>query len=225
MPAKLTTPRPHGTRTRYLHGPLGTDSSNGCRCAPCCHANTMYQKRRRVRVAHHGPILVDPTEARNHIAWLRRNGIGRKKIAQLAGVDRSTIGRLTDGGTDRIRVDVANRIINITLQHVRAHARWIPAEPTRRLIEALLAAGWTRGQIARAIGHHSRTLTIASYGHTHVTPLNAAKIEALARRHVPGAWAEICAGMPTAEQQRRQDAAKRQADLRARRKAGTSPAA
>lgn len=224
MPAKLTTPRAHGTRTRYLHGPLGTDARNGCRCTPCCTANTMYQKRRRVRVARQGPILIDAGEARRHVAWLRRHGLGRRNIARLADVDHSTIYRL-DAGAPRIRADIADRILNITLEHVRAEARYIPAGQTRRLLDALLAAGWTRGQIAKAVGNKTQTLTIASYGHTRVTARNAAKIEALARRHVPGAWAQIVGALPTDEEQQRRANADRKARQRDRQKAARERAA
>lgn len=184
----MRQPRPHGTRARYMMGPTGSDTANGCRCEPCRKANTAYSKRRAVRVARVGLSQVDATEVRSHIAWLRANGIGRRSIAAHADIDCSTVRRLTLGQAT-VRREIAERVLRINL--VDATARYIDARPTRMLIDGLVADGWNRAAIAQALGQRSKSLTLASYGHDLIEPRNAARVDALVRRVAPHVWTKV----------------------------------
>lgn len=135
----MADPRAHGVRSTYVAG--------GCRCEPCCAANTRYAKWRELN----GPRLVDATPARQHIAALRNAGVGRREIARRAGVALTVINRLA--GMDRsqpahrVRPETLAAILAVTPDH-RAPGAVIPATGTRRRLQALIAIGWTQAELA-----------------------------------------------------------------------------
>lgn len=181
MTRRTTGQRPHGTRNRYMIGAAGSDPANGCRCEPCTAANTIYQKRRR------GGAYIDPTPVAEHLEFLSRNGIGKRTVAAIADIDQSTVYRIRRGGK-LIRRDTAERILRIHVLAARAHTRHVPAERTHRLIDGLVAAGWTRTGIAKALGYRSPALQL---NHPTITTVNAAKVDAFVRRVAPGVWVQV----------------------------------
>lgn len=180
--------RTHGTRTCYAMGLTGSDTKNGCRCEPCTAANTLDAKLRTVAAARNGGnLLVDAGKARDHVAWLRANLIGRRAIASYAGVDVSTVYRLTRGKA-QVRSDIAERILALNL--TTCQARYIDATTTRRLLDGLIADGWTRAAIAKALGYRSKALNITRYS-TNASPATIAKVDALVRRVAPHTWTRV----------------------------------
>src|SRR5579859_6976414 len=90
----VTTTRAHGTRACYVCGP-GPGSGPGCRCDACRAANRAHA-RRRARLTAYGQWhpFVDAEPVRDHIQALSQAGIGRRRVAALAGISDAALGRL-----------------------------------------------------------------------------------------------------------------------------------
>lgn len=180
--------REHGTFACYKFGPTGGDHRRGCRCDPCRAANTAYYYVRKRRVA---PPYVSATPAREHLAWLATRGVGLKTVAKVSGVSQGALWKLMYGkrrpdGTQRpskrIRPDTASKILAVTPADGAGGSR-VPAGPVWDDVNRLLARGWTKRAIARAIG--SGTENGLQIGGQVVTRRNARAIRALLDRPVP----------------------------------------
>lgn len=146
--------REHGTRAKYR--------VEGCRCDACRAASTAYARelnRRHVQAQYGAgePPLVDSTEARQHIEWLRAHGMGTRRIAELSGVSRSVLrailGQRCDRTGAKIRPETAAKILAVRPDEENlADAARVPAGATARRLQALIAIGWTRQELARRIG-------------------------------------------------------------------------
>lgn len=176
------TERPHGTRVRYVWGPTGSDSANGCRCFDCCDATYRYERdRRRARERGEAPFI-DATETRDHILWLRDNGIGRRSIAARTGLSTSNIARIAKGTVTRIRPTTADKILAIHLG-VALGRTAVDASRTLAQVDDLVThCGMTRSEIAAALGMRTRALQIGRTGR--VTRNNAERVEQLWRQRM-----------------------------------------
>ena len=101
----------------------------------------------------YGTTLVDSTAARQHVEKLREAGVGRRTIAEMAGVAESVIARLI--GIDRSRP--ANRVTPETAAAILAididsSSPYVDATGARRRIQSLGAIGWSQTAIADRIG-------------------------------------------------------------------------
>lgn len=189
--------RDHGTYTCYVWGPEpGSVTGRGCRCAECCAANTRYEKDRAARVA---PPYVGANQAREHVAWLSTQGVGLKQVAKRSGVSQGALWKLMYGkrrqdGTQvpsrRIRPETAAAILAVMPAHGAGGSR-VPAGRVWEDVRRLLARGWTKSAIARAIGQGGPGLQI---GRQVVTRRNAAAIRGLLDQPVPddvgAAWSQ-----------------------------------
>jgi hypothetical protein len=165
----------HGTRSNY---------TTGCRCQPCTEANRTYARnldrhKSRVRYGIEQPIerFCDPTEAQNHLEWLRTNGIGLRTVTNTTGLSRKTLFEIRRRTVTRILITTHNKILSVGL-HRAPNASLIPADQTWRLVNELLDEGWTGGRINRAIGNNSYALQL---GKIRVQRSTAKKIEELHR--------------------------------------------
>lgn len=150
----------HGTRSRYVRG---------CRCDDCRAANRTYARRRDVygwseRVA---ADWCDAEPARQHILELRAQGMGKRRIAEVAGVHLSVIDVILYGkhGSPATRVlrRNADKVLAVSLDH--APGAVVDATGARRRIRALQAIGWPLHEIASRIGWATSNLgTLASGG-------------------------------------------------------------
>lgn len=155
----------HGTRTAYV--------LDRCRCRACRDANSAAE-RQMTRAQAYGRwqpyIDADPTRA--HIARLRADGIGLKRIAALSGVAHGTLWKLVYGkprvdGTcvpsRRCRPETAARILAVTasLEHLGSVVL-VDATGTRRRMQALVAIGWSISCLGRRLGITNIHNTIAS---------------------------------------------------------------
>lgn len=177
--------RPHGQRARYMFGPAGGDTRNGCRCIPCTDANTAYQRGRRADLRRlHGPTGRTTTaeEARAHIAFLASRGCGDRAIAEAAGLDRSTVQRIRQGRYAYVYKATAEAILGVSVIRARKPAQLVPVEPTRLLVDEMVAAGWARRDLARMLGYTGRGLPFLR--HPRITAANAARVHALHERLV-----------------------------------------
>ncbi|TGB11578.1 helix-turn-helix domain-containing protein [Streptomyces sp. MZ04] len=137
----------------------------GCKRPECRSRNSAYS-RRRYRQVGYGTWqpLTDAEPVRQHIAALRAAGNSIPRIQKLARVSAATIARIIYDGVnpraDRIRRDVAQRILNVPVQAAPTtpHTR-IDGTGTRRRIQALVWMGWTFTMLGPHLGIHPRQLT------------------------------------------------------------------
>lgn len=144
--------RQHGTYTCYRWGPEpGQDWRRGCRCLPCTDAAVLYNKlsvRRRINGIE---TLFDNTEAREHLKFLRANGVGLRTVAEQSGVGRTALMQIINGHTKRARAETIAKILAVGT-HVRAPGALVDATRTWELIDDMLRYGYTKGDLARRLG-------------------------------------------------------------------------
>lgn len=178
---KLGRPRTarHGTRTMY--------TQHHCRCEPCTIANREYARRaeRRRRDIEYGfvppppPRLIDATEVRDHLRWLSAKGVGRRTVAQVTGLSNSAIAELSSGRRTMTTPATADRILNVGLLHRPdgSDGARVPSEPVRRMVDELVALGYSRAALARMLGYRSRALQFAD--RPGCNPQTARRVKAL----------------------------------------------
>lgn len=152
------TIHPHGSRTRYRHGPdeHGTEG-RGCRCRLCTDAAAKSVNLFRLRVAEVGHRKVDTAPVREHIQQLNRAGLAYKTIAELAGVKIAVIDRLLYGlpaqnvpPSRRMYRENAEAILAVHSHQLGG--KYTLAVGTRRRLQSLALAGWPTTHIAARAG-------------------------------------------------------------------------
>lgn len=157
--------REHGTHAKYV--------VDRCKCEPCRDANRRYELARRRAMARPDEAwvpYVPAQKARAHIAELAAAGVGLKTIAKLARVPHGSLTKLVYGDrarrmgpSKRIRPETERKILSVTVADVIAEggAQKIPAGPTWKLLDELIARGWTRTELARRLGHTAPALQVS----------------------------------------------------------------
>ncbi|KAB7850185.1 hypothetical protein [Streptomyces mobaraensis] len=147
----MTKLPPHGHISRYKY--------HGCKCLTCMDGWRDYNRTvRRQQAYGRWEPTVDADVVRAHLAVLREAGLGIGRIAQLAGVTRSTVGRLwhgVKGSPPRRRVQqrTARGILAVRPDlAVFADGAHVDATGTRRRLQALVAVGWTHRALAPHLG-------------------------------------------------------------------------
>lgn len=178
--ATITSRRPHGSYVKYV--------VEQCRCEECREGARVYGQR-RWRAMHRPDEAwvpyVPAGRAREHVKELSAAGIGPKTIAALSGVPHGSLAKLIYGDpkrrmgpSRRIRPDTERRILSVTVEQVYG-AQKIPAGPTWRLLDDLIARGFTRGWIAQQLGAKVPALQISR---NLVRASTARRVEELHRR-------------------------------------------
>lgn len=173
MTAPTSTPRPvrdctHKT-VHHEHGTLNAYKQDRCRCAPCTAASTMNERRRRL-AEHLGAArgLLDAAPVRAHVKALQEQGLGYRRVAELAGVSAPTVLRITtrdpyraDGlPQQRVSVVVAERLLAVRASlDLVTDGAVIDATGTLRRLHALHARGWSRRLLAARLGIDHNALT------------------------------------------------------------------
>lgn len=168
----------HGTRARYTFGK--------CRCEECRRANACYQRRWSRRRGYGLPAQVDATPVREHVRALMsspypgaHDGIGWRRIADLAGVHESVVNSLIFGKrgkpTKRIKRENAEKLMAVRPDQL-ADAALVWAEDTWRYVGELVDFGVSKARIARALGRKTPALQL---GRRYVTLRNARAVEKL----------------------------------------------
>lgn len=124
-------------------------------------------------------------KARLHIKELSRLGVGHKQVARAAGIPYGSLWKIVYGDparrmrpSRRIRPETERAILSVSLEDA-ADASRIPAAPTWRLLNDLIARGFTRKWIAAQLGAESPCLQI---GRDRVRAATARKVAELHRR-------------------------------------------
>jgi len=155
---------PHGTHARY---------SKGCRCEDCRIGHRLYEREaaRRRRRARQGlevlnSNLMDATEVREHVNFLRSKGLGLGQIAQLCGTHRATIQYIRRGDKPNITKKLGNKILAIPAIP-RVPMAYTSAEPIRKLLAELEKKGISAKDVGRAAGCRYGNLQLKTYMRVH----------------------------------------------------------
>lgn len=167
---ELAANRPHGDRLRYMAG---------CRCTECRGANTAYERQRvQARKAGDWNGFVPAAAARAHMAELSRAGVGRRSVCDVSGVADSILTEIVAGRKTRIRARTERAILGVTVAAAADHAL-TDARPSWRLIDELLADGYTKAHLARELGCLTPALQL---GRRHVTVRKAYEVQRMHER-------------------------------------------
>jgi plasmid maintenance system antidote protein VapI len=149
----VLTTREHGTYASY--------KLNNCRCYPCATANATYYATRERAIAYGTwQPYVDAEPVRQHIRDLLACGLGTRRIAALAGVDRKRITAVLNGRPERgtppqtkLRPAIAAAILAVepTLHNI-ASGTLVDSTGTHRRVQALVTTGWSMARIAARLG-------------------------------------------------------------------------
>ena len=153
--------RAHGTRACYVHGPEVGSRNGGCRCEPCKAANRAAVAEAKDRTA---PAYVSAGPARAHVEWLSGQGVGLKRVAKVSGVSHGSLWKIVYGRdgkrSKRIRPATAERILAVTPADVADGAK-VPAGATWERLDALIAAGVPKAELARRLGQKGPGLQLS----------------------------------------------------------------
>jgi transcriptional regulator with XRE-family HTH domain len=182
--------RPHGYARYRL---------DQCRCYVCGLARSLYDERRTKMLTAGTWRPFVPIEAtREHVLLLGELGFGHRQIARLAGVDRKLVRDIASGYRHdpgrgnpplrKIRAQSAAAILAVPADQLQAAARAsIDSTLTWARIDALLEAGWTRGQIAQeALGAKYPALQLKRG--QRVSVANARNVKAYFDRVLGDSW-------------------------------------
>ncbi len=168
--SELAIHRPHGDRLRYM---------GGCRCQECRSANTAYERRRSMaRAAGEWNGLVSAQAAREHLATLSKQGVGRRAVGDVSGVADTILSLIISGRKIQIRASTEKAILAVTADAKADHAL-VPAGSTWALIHELLADGYTKGFLALSMGRKRAALQLKK---DHVTVRSAYEVSRLHKR-------------------------------------------
>lgn len=130
-------------------------TAHACRCAGCREAGTARRGRMRRLVAYgrwespRAPIAA----VRVHVMLLQRFGYTYAQIARRAGIQEHTIYRCMNNRARTMLAENAARILAIAPSYADLDpGTLVPAEGTRRRLQALACLGWSAPAVATAAG-------------------------------------------------------------------------
>lgn len=182
-PAGAPTPRPRGSRARLRSDAQLQAGAGG----------SSDQRPGQAVSSTEGVSLpyVDAEPARAHLARLSQAGVGLKRVAWLSGVSNGSLTKIVYGQPSRgrppsrrVRPDTLARILAVTVPEPRGGQR-VAAGPTWRLVDELMAAGYSRSWLARALGSEA-ALPRLQLGRDTVRASTARAVEDLHRRLLGG---------------------------------------
>lgn len=134
-------------------GPCPNCYHRGCRCDDCTRANT--EKKRLYNRPDSGwdNRLVPIKEVQEHLAELREQGIGLRRVADMSGVSFSCIWKINIGRYKRIRNDNAKKILAVTFDR-----EWTRPNFAAQKLSDLALVGVPTSDIIKATGLDERTL-------------------------------------------------------------------
>jgi DNA-binding CsgD family transcriptional regulator len=102
-------------------------------------------------------------------------GVGYKSVAATVGCSHTTLAKIINGTRHRVRAHLAARVLEVDRSAVADHAL-VPAGPTWKLLDELIAAGYTKRWLAEQLGYK------AKLKRDWVWAINASRVERLYRR-------------------------------------------
>lgn len=160
LPPRLSNPtvcppdHKHGqTGTCYVH--------HQCRCSDCSNSRSERDTQRRKLKAYgrYSPGLVDVGPVREHLLFLSEQGMGYKRVAEVAGVSVTAVRNILWGRQDpgprkgempkRVAANTAEAVLKVQPDlSTLAGGALVPSVGTRRRIQALVARGWSLSKLA-----------------------------------------------------------------------------
>lgn len=167
--AELAANREHGDRLRYM---------GGCRCFACRRANSAYEAARKIaRAAGEGNGIVPAAKARAHLKALSARGVGRRSVGAASDVSDTVLSDIISGRKANIRAGTERAILKVTRAAAGDRAL-IPAMDAWRMLDELIADGYTRRELGRLLGSKSKTPAL-QLNRDFVTVRNAYLVERL----------------------------------------------
>lgn len=160
----------HGQRSTYV---------KGCRCDACRAANARYAKLAKYRQDTGRTVMVDAAPVKAHLRRLRAAGVGKRTIANHAGVSQTVVNRLI--GIDhsrpatRVRPEIAQKLLAVR-PHALADGALVDATGTTRRLQALVAIGWSQTSMAARIGWTVANLNVLVLGRRSQVSVATAKL-------------------------------------------------
>ena len=166
-----------------------------------CHACYMAWWSRRKGYGTFESLYTDAAPVRTHVIILRRHGLGLRKIAELAGINRKSLQNLLYGCSHRntppkrkMRKTTAEAILAIPLPDgplspLLTEGQHVDATGTRRKVRALAAFGHSISSLAARVGWTPQNFhKLTRDDTTQVTAKTARMVDALFRelQLVPG---------------------------------------
>jgi transcriptional regulator with XRE-family HTH domain len=168
-----------------------------CGCEACKAAKAAYNRRRSQAITRPDEVwlpYVSAEPARRHLAALSAAGVGLKTVARLSGVSHGALSKIVYGEpgrgrppSRRVRPRTLEAILAIRVDDAGGKQR-VDAARTWELIQELTVAGYTRGELARALGSRATVPTL-QIGRQSVLASTARAVERLHRalmRRPPG---------------------------------------
>ena len=197
-PTRAPAPQPPARRGGREHGTYAKAVVEGCDCELCREAKVAYNRRRRQAIARPDEVwlpYVSAEPARRHLAALSAAGVGLKTVARLSGVSHGALSKIVYGEpgrgrppSRRVRPRTLEAILAVRVTDADGRQR-VSAARTWQLIEELVAAGYSRGELARALGSTASAPKLQIGRHT-VLASTARAVELLHRaligRRPPG---------------------------------------
>ena len=185
-PSAGTERAPGGGRA---HGTYAKAVVERCDCEACKAAKADYNRRRNQAITRPDEVwlpYVSAEPARRHLAALSAAGVGLKTVARLSGVSHGALSKIVYGEpgrgrppSRRVRPRTLEAILAIRVDDAGGKQR-VDAARTWELIEELMAAGYTRGELARALGSRAAVPTL-QIGRQTVLASTARAVERLHR--------------------------------------------
>lgn len=149
----------------------------GCRCFRCKLANADYARERAAAIRRgEWNGLIDVAPIREHLLKLRAQGLGVRQVADIAGLNVTSLRRVRQGKSRRMRADTVARVLAVRAEpQVLADGQCIDAGPTKKLLAKLLDGGYTRTWIADQLGMAGHRLQV----YDRITVRNAGRIQRL----------------------------------------------
>lgn len=101
---------------------------------------------------------------REHVNALLASGMGRRRIAQSAGLSESVVNAVIHGKRGkplaRVHHETARKLLAVDRADLAAGAL-VDASPTWRMLDELIACGYPKARIARALGGKSPALQVS----------------------------------------------------------------
>lgn len=150
----------------------------GCRCFACRRANSAYEAERKIaRATGEGNGIVPAGAARAHMKALSAQGVGRRSVGAASDVADTVLSGIISGRKANIRAATERAILAVTADAAGDRAL-IPAKATWKLLDQLIADGYTRGYLAARLGSKSKTPAL-QLNREYVTVRNAHLVQRL----------------------------------------------
>lgn len=138
-------------------------------CLPCVERATVWDG------------LVDATPARKHLRALSRRGVGYKTVADAAGVGHTMLFEVITRTRRRIRAQHEKKILAVD-EGARADASLVPSQRSRKLLNKMLAMGYTRAWLSKQLGAKGYAGVFQGKERGQITAKMELKIEKLYRK-------------------------------------------